>query len=276
MLRGLRKGAGAIGALGYAQTFYMLPISLLWCGALAHLVARVVRSYWGGDHSLFLGRVDNAAALMPWFDVLCVPSLVEPFGTVAAEALAAGTPAGEIAVIARQPARAVRHRVEEEVVAERPRFARADLREPCRIHQFHAEREMIGTSRDQPVVSHGREASESPHHELRPALPAHGRPEHRFPDRHPLSLFDPLQILKISTVLQNVALGFSARNRRPDVYSMREAEVRAWTERVVRECEAMRLMGSHPGIVGALVLGLAQDGMGHGGAALLSRPACGR
>ena len=29
-------------------------------GALAHLVARVVRSYWGGDHSLFLGQVDYA------------------------------------------------------------------------------------------------------------------------------------------------------------------------------------------------------------------------
>lgn len=27
-------------------------------GALAHLVARVVRSYWGGDHTLFLGRVE--------------------------------------------------------------------------------------------------------------------------------------------------------------------------------------------------------------------------
>jgi flavin reductase (DIM6/NTAB) family NADH-FMN oxidoreductase RutF len=27
-------------------------------GALAHLVARVLRSYWGGDHSLFLGRVE--------------------------------------------------------------------------------------------------------------------------------------------------------------------------------------------------------------------------
>ncbi len=26
-------------------------------GALAHLVARMVRSYWGGDHSLFLGQV---------------------------------------------------------------------------------------------------------------------------------------------------------------------------------------------------------------------------
>lgn len=27
-------------------------------GALAHLVARIVRSYWGGDHSLFLGQVE--------------------------------------------------------------------------------------------------------------------------------------------------------------------------------------------------------------------------
>jgi flavin reductase (DIM6/NTAB) family NADH-FMN oxidoreductase RutF len=29
-------------------------------GALAHLVARVVRSYWGGDHSLFVGQVEYA------------------------------------------------------------------------------------------------------------------------------------------------------------------------------------------------------------------------
>ena len=29
-------------------------------GALAHFVANVVRSYWGGDHSLFLGRVEYA------------------------------------------------------------------------------------------------------------------------------------------------------------------------------------------------------------------------
>jgi hypothetical protein len=29
-------------------------------GALAHLVARVVRSYWGGDHSLFVGHVEYA------------------------------------------------------------------------------------------------------------------------------------------------------------------------------------------------------------------------
>jgi flavin reductase (DIM6/NTAB) family NADH-FMN oxidoreductase RutF len=29
-------------------------------GAVAHIVARVVRTYWGGDHSLFLGRVEHA------------------------------------------------------------------------------------------------------------------------------------------------------------------------------------------------------------------------
>ena len=29
-------------------------------GALAHFVANIVRSYWGGDHSLFLGRVEYA------------------------------------------------------------------------------------------------------------------------------------------------------------------------------------------------------------------------
>lgn len=46
-----------------------------------------------GDRVLMLGAVPEAAALMPWFDVLAVPSLVEPFGTVAAEAMAAGTPA---------------------------------------------------------------------------------------------------------------------------------------------------------------------------------------
>jgi glycosyltransferase involved in cell wall biosynthesis len=46
-----------------------------------------------GDSVIVTGPVDDARRLMPWFDVLCVPSLSEPFGTVAAEALAAGTPA---------------------------------------------------------------------------------------------------------------------------------------------------------------------------------------
>ena len=46
-----------------------------------------------GDSVVVTGPVEDARALMPWFDVLCVPSLAEPFGTVAAEALASGTPA---------------------------------------------------------------------------------------------------------------------------------------------------------------------------------------
>jgi len=45
-----------------------------------------------GDRVVLVGRVDEARTLMPWFDVLCVPSRREPFGTVAAEALSAGTP----------------------------------------------------------------------------------------------------------------------------------------------------------------------------------------
>jgi len=45
-----------------------------------------------GEHVRLLGRVEGAPALMPWFDVLAVPSVKEPFGTVAAEALVAGTP----------------------------------------------------------------------------------------------------------------------------------------------------------------------------------------
>jgi glycosyltransferase involved in cell wall biosynthesis len=45
-----------------------------------------------GDRVVLAGRIDEARTLMPWFDVLCVPSRREPFGTVAAEALAAGTP----------------------------------------------------------------------------------------------------------------------------------------------------------------------------------------
>jgi glycosyltransferase involved in cell wall biosynthesis len=39
-----------------------------------------------------LGGVPRADRLMPWFDVLAVPSREEAFGRVAAEALAAGVP----------------------------------------------------------------------------------------------------------------------------------------------------------------------------------------
>jgi flavin reductase (DIM6/NTAB) family NADH-FMN oxidoreductase RutF len=40
--------------------FHVVRETPLVEGAVAHLVARVVRSYWGGDHSLFLGHVEYA------------------------------------------------------------------------------------------------------------------------------------------------------------------------------------------------------------------------
>jgi flavin reductase (DIM6/NTAB) family NADH-FMN oxidoreductase RutF len=43
-----------------APRFDLVREAPLVQGALAHFVARVERSYWGGDHSLFLGRVEYA------------------------------------------------------------------------------------------------------------------------------------------------------------------------------------------------------------------------
>jgi flavin reductase (DIM6/NTAB) family NADH-FMN oxidoreductase RutF len=51
------KFAGRQGD-GPEAEFELVHETPLVAGALAHLVARVVRSYWGGDHSLFLGRVE--------------------------------------------------------------------------------------------------------------------------------------------------------------------------------------------------------------------------
>jgi flavin reductase (DIM6/NTAB) family NADH-FMN oxidoreductase RutF len=52
--------AGRVGDDLPEATFEMVHETPLVEGALAHLVARVVRSYWGGDHSLFLGQVEFA------------------------------------------------------------------------------------------------------------------------------------------------------------------------------------------------------------------------
>ncbi len=45
---------------GTEPSFAFIHETPLVEGALAHVVARVVRSYWGGDHSLFLGQVAYA------------------------------------------------------------------------------------------------------------------------------------------------------------------------------------------------------------------------
>lgn len=52
--------AGRLGDRAPEARFTVIHGTPLVDGALAHLVARAERSYWGGDHSLFLGRVEYA------------------------------------------------------------------------------------------------------------------------------------------------------------------------------------------------------------------------
>jgi flavin reductase (DIM6/NTAB) family NADH-FMN oxidoreductase RutF len=52
--------AGRVRQEGPDPLFVSVHDAPLVEGAIAHVVARVVRSYWGGDHSLFLGQVEYA------------------------------------------------------------------------------------------------------------------------------------------------------------------------------------------------------------------------
>jgi flavin reductase (DIM6/NTAB) family NADH-FMN oxidoreductase RutF len=52
--------AGRVNDAAPDPRFEVIHDTPLVEGALAHFVANVTRSYWGGDHSLFLGRVEYA------------------------------------------------------------------------------------------------------------------------------------------------------------------------------------------------------------------------
>jgi flavin reductase (DIM6/NTAB) family NADH-FMN oxidoreductase RutF len=52
--------AGRVNPDAPEPRFEMVHDTPLVDGALAHFVANVSKSYWGGDHSLFLGRVEYA------------------------------------------------------------------------------------------------------------------------------------------------------------------------------------------------------------------------
>jgi flavin reductase (DIM6/NTAB) family NADH-FMN oxidoreductase RutF len=52
--------AGRTGEASEEVEFDLVHETPLVRGALAHLVAKVVRSNWGGDHSLFVGQVEYA------------------------------------------------------------------------------------------------------------------------------------------------------------------------------------------------------------------------
>lgn len=52
--------AGRTGEGSVEPSFAFVNETPLVEGAVAHLVARVVKTYWGGDHALFLGQVEYA------------------------------------------------------------------------------------------------------------------------------------------------------------------------------------------------------------------------
>jgi glycosyltransferase involved in cell wall biosynthesis len=79
------------GVLDLVQAMTGVDARLVVVGDGSGAYADEVRSE-AGDRVVFAGAVPDARTLMPWFDVLAVPSHREAFGTVAAEALAAGTP----------------------------------------------------------------------------------------------------------------------------------------------------------------------------------------
>lgn len=81
----------AKGTLDLVQAMRDVDATLVIVGSGSGGYADEVRAE-AGPRTVFAGTVPDARALMPWFDVLAVPSRREAFGTVAAEALAAGTP----------------------------------------------------------------------------------------------------------------------------------------------------------------------------------------
>ncbi|MEA2482492.1 MAG: hypothetical protein QOC55_439 [Thermoleophilaceae bacterium] len=78
------------GTLDLVRAMRAVDARLVVIGEGAGAYAEQVRAE--GDGVIFAGAVEDAGPLMAWFDLLAVPSRSEAFGTVAAEALAAGTP----------------------------------------------------------------------------------------------------------------------------------------------------------------------------------------
>lgn len=81
----------AKGTLDLVRAMRNVEARLVVVGDGAGAYADEVRRE-AGERAIFTGSVDDARTLLPWFDVVAVPSHREAFGTVAAESLAAGTP----------------------------------------------------------------------------------------------------------------------------------------------------------------------------------------
>lgn len=106
---GLAPDAFAIGAAGrleeqkgFAHLIRALPmirqavpqavLVIVGAGPLANALARAARSAGVAHATHFTGWRDDLPALLPGFDLFCLPSLWETFGYVLPEAMAAGVP----------------------------------------------------------------------------------------------------------------------------------------------------------------------------------------
>ena len=77
---------------GALATFVVLGDDLKEQGKTRRLAEQRVRDLGLSDHFRFLGFRPNAPALIPAFDVVAVPSHIEPLGNATLEAMAAGRP----------------------------------------------------------------------------------------------------------------------------------------------------------------------------------------
>jgi glycosyltransferase involved in cell wall biosynthesis len=84
--------AAALAAAGGRAHFAVLGDDLKGKGALRAAMAQKVRDLGLSDRFTFLGFRSDAPRLIPAFDVVAVPSHVEPLGNATLEAMAAGVP----------------------------------------------------------------------------------------------------------------------------------------------------------------------------------------
>jgi glycosyltransferase involved in cell wall biosynthesis len=84
--------AALLVARGLPASFAVLGDDLKGGGALRVEAERVVAERGLGSHIRFLGFKPDAPRLLPAFDVIAVPSHVEPLGNATLEAMAAGLP----------------------------------------------------------------------------------------------------------------------------------------------------------------------------------------
>jgi glycosyltransferase involved in cell wall biosynthesis len=86
------EAAALVTSGGAAACFAVLGDDLKGAGALRQAMEQRVAALGLSSRFRFLGFRPDAPALIPAFDIVAVPSLVEPLGNATLEAMAAGRP----------------------------------------------------------------------------------------------------------------------------------------------------------------------------------------